>query len=122
MSEISERLKGNAVLSNTFIKAYIRPETLSDDVDSITIAPLEPIQNGISGSDRVLTQVFAYQINAESKSRLRVKEMQRAVSEEMRALGFVQQLGGLDEYFEETGRYVDARRFRGSTKLYETNY
>lgn len=41
----------------------------------------------------------------------------------MKKLGFGQISGkGLDEYFSETKRFVDARRYEGNTKIYDTEY
>jgi DNA-binding transcriptional regulator PaaX len=47
---------------------------------------------------------------------LQVKEIQAEVKKELKKLGFGQLKDGLDEYFNETKRFVDARRYRGLIK------
>jgi len=44
------------------------------------------------------------------------------IKQEMKKLNYGQMTGGLDEYFPDTGRFVDARRYRGTTSLYDTDY
>ena len=59
-------------------------------------------------------------IGTETASRTWV---QYEIKKEMKKLGFGQISGqGLDEYFSETKRFVDARRYEGNTKIYDTKY
>lgn len=104
------------------IKAYIYPETADVSKPFITIRPLQPPLDVSYGSNKSLGQEFFYQIDVQSYDRRKCKEIQQAVKAVMSDLGFVQRSGGLDEYFEETKRFVDARRYLKTTDLYDTNY
>lgn len=104
------------------IKYYIYPETADMSGPFITIRPLAPPQAANYASDKSLGFQFSYQVDVQSYDRKKCKEVQRAVKDVMYALGFSQQAGGLDEYFEETKRFVDARRYSKTTELYDTEY
>lgn len=104
------------------IKLYIYPETADTSKPFLTIRPLSPPQSTSYGSDKSLGCQFYYQIDVQSYDRKECKEVQQAVKKVMYKLGFVQQAGGLDEYFEETKRFVDARRYLKTTDLYDTDY
>jgi hypothetical protein len=65
---------------------------------------------------------FTFQIAVESPDRKEAKLVQHEIKEEMQKLNYGQMTDGLDEYFETTGHFVDARRYRGNTNLYDTNY
>lgn len=104
------------------IKFYIYPETADTSRPFITIRPLQPPYAVNYGSDKNLGYQFFCQIDAQAEDRRKCKEVQRAVKEVMNNLGFVQQPAGLDEYFEETKRFVDARRYLKTTELYDTDY
>ncbi|MDG6770392.1 hypothetical protein ACEWFP_16415, partial [Lactiplantibacillus plantarum] len=68
---------------------------------------------------------FTFQINVESISRPARNAVAREIQNEMLALGFSRLSGAqneLDEFMTETNRFVDVRRYRGNTKLYDTNY
>lgn len=104
------------------IKCYIYPETGDTSKPFITIRPLVPPQAVQFASDRNLGYQFFVQIDVQSYERIKCKEIQHAVKEVMDVLGFVQQPGGLDDYFEETKRFVDARRYLKTTDLYDTDY
>lgn len=121
----------NALIVNSFIKTnvgdyaikfYDLPETFDTSKPFILLVPLGPIETGAYASDKELTQVLTYQINVESTNRMLTKEIQKNVKQTLFSLGFSQLSGGLDEYFTETKRYVDARRYRKQTKIYDTNY
>lgn len=104
------------------IKFYLYPETGDMAHPFITIRPLQPPRDTTYASDKSLGQEFFYQIDVQSLDRGKCKEIQRAVKQVMHQLGFSQRPGGLDEYFEETKRFVDARRYYAITQLYDTDY
>lgn len=104
------------------IKYYDNPSTADHDKLFIVITPMGPPTPIISGSDSELSLQFTFQINVESLDRKACKQAQHEIKSEMLKLGFGQLEEGLDEYFPETSRFVDARRYRGSTRLYDTNY
>lgn len=104
------------------IKFYNYPETADTSKPFIIIEPLEVITPSIHGSDKELTVQFSYQIDVQSLDRMTVKNLQAKVKELMGSKGFSQLSYGMDEYFKETKRYVDARRYVGNSSLYDTNY
>lgn len=121
----------NALLSNSFIhskvgssriKFYEYPETADTKNPFIVIVPLGVIQSGMHASDKELSQVMTYQINVESTNRMTTKEIQKNVKQVLFENDFIQLDGGLDEYFSETKRYVDARRYRKQTVLHDNQY
>jgi len=69
-----------------------------------------------------MSQTFSYQINVETQSRILTKEIAKAVKAAMWKFGYTQLNGGLDEYFPETKRFVDARRYRKNTQIHDTDY
>lgn len=103
------------------LKSYQRPESLPDDQTSIIIDPLGPPEEAAKGSNTSLSNKFIYQINVESTDRIECKKLQSKIKTLLNEFGFTQTSGGLDEYFDTTKRYVDARRYIGYSKLYE-NY
>lgn len=104
------------------IKYYIYPEGADTSKPFLTIRPLNPPQAVNYGSDKSLGYLFYHQIDVQAGDRKTCKKIQHAVKEVMDGLGFVQQSAGLDEYFEDTKRFVDARRYLKTTKLYDTDY
>lgn len=104
------------------IKFYIYPETGDTKQPFITIRPLKPPMATNYGSDTNLSYQFFYQVDVQSYDRKKCKEIQGAVKTVMEGLGFSQQPNGLDEYFEETKRFVDARRYLKQTNVYDTDY
>lgn len=137
MSEVKDMLATiyNQLLANTTIssltlagdgkhriKYYSDPETADHDNLFVVITPLKPPVPSVVGSDNNLNLEFTIQINVESIKRLSCKTAAHEIQAEMFTLGFSQLSDGLDEYMPETGRFIDARRYRGNTKLYDTNY
>ena len=104
------------------IKYYIYPEEADTTQPFITIRPLKPPNVANFASNKNLSYAFSYQLDVQSYDRKKCKEIQREIKKVMEKLGYTQESGGLDEYFEETERYVDARRYFCTTKLYDTNY
>ena len=53
---------------------------------------------------------------------LKAPGFSQTVKAVMWKFGYVQLNGGLDEYFSETKRFVDARRYRKNTQIHDTDY
>lgn len=105
------------------IKYYEQPETADKTGAFITIRPVDVPNEAYHGSDKELSIEHLIQIDVESKYRATCKQMQYEIKKEMKKLGFGQLNGqGLDEYFSEARRYVDARRYDGNTRIYDTQY
>ncbi|WP_088838935.1 DUF3168 domain-containing protein [Listeria sp. ILCC792] len=102
---------------------YTYPETADKSKPFLIISPLEPPIEDIFGSDSGTVERVSIQIDVESQNRLTAKEIQLAVKEELKRLNITQDLGGLDDYFPETTRYVDSRRYSGLPfSLYEEEF
>lgn len=121
----------DALLQDPFINETVTEERIAyydygEDKDDtkpfIILIPMDPPLPGVSGSNQELNVQHTYQIDVQAYDRLQVKALQKQVKETMKQLAFGQLPEGLDGYFKETNRYVDARRYRGQTKLYDTNY
>lgn len=105
------------------IKYYVYPESADTGKPFIIIRPLSPPVAANYASDKNLSYSFAFQIDVQSHDRKKCKVIQNAVKAVMDELGFTQQSNdGLDEYFEETKRFVDARRYFKVSSLYDTDY
>ena len=105
------------------IKFYEQPETADKTGAFITIRPVDVPNEAYHGSDQELSIEHLIQIDVESTYRTTCKQIQHEIKKEMKKLSFGQVSGqGLDEYFPETKRFVDARRYDGNTKIYDTNY
>jgi len=104
------------------VRGYIYPETADKSGPFITIRPLDPVSDAYFASNYEMAKQFWYQIDVESGNPMVAKQLQSEIKEEMRKLGFRQTPGGLDEYFSETKHYVDARRYVGNSKIYDTDY
>lgn len=119
------------LLLNPVISEKVGPERIGyydygGDKDQskpfMILIPMGPPLPGQTGSDQELNVQHTYQIDVQGSDRLVVKEIQKQVKAVMRSLGFGQLPEGLDEWLEDVKRYVDARRYRGNTKLYDNNY
>lgn len=105
------------------IKFYEQPETADRTGAFITLRPVDAPNEAFHGSDKELSIEHLVQIDVESKYRATCKQIQYEIKKEMKKLGFGQVSGqGLDEYFSETKRFVDARRYEGNTRIYDTQY
>jgi|SRR5699024_9598053 len=131
LMEIQQALLNNAYIKEmTYnsdtkkyrVRAYEYPENGDHSGAFITIRPIEPQNNGTFGSNQNLNLRFWVQIDVEASYPTVAKELQYNVNKELQKLRFVQTDGGLDEYFSETKRYVDARRYFGASKFYDTEY
>ncbi|KAA9520750.1 DUF3168 domain-containing protein [Listeria monocytogenes] len=102
------------------IKYYDFPSTGDSNKTFLLIIPLDvPVPTNFS-SNEAMWEDFLVQIDVQSDNRLIVKQIQEEVRKEMKQIGFGQLAGGLDEYFSETGRFVDARKYSGLPyKLYQ---
>jgi len=105
------------------IKFYEQPETADKTGAFITVRPVDVPNEAYHGSNKELSISHLIQIDVESKYRATCKQLQFEIKKEMKILDFGQISGqGLDEYFPETKRFVDARRYQGNTKIYDTQY
>ncbi|MCO8298639.1 hypothetical protein [Tetragenococcus halophilus] len=104
------------------IKFYEYPENGDRSGAFITIRPMQPISEAYHASNKEMSVSFWYQIDVECRYRMTAKEIQYQIKKEMKKLGFGQSSDGLDEYFSETKHYVDARRYTGNSKIYDTAY
>lgn len=73
-------------------------------------------------ANKPVSLTFNFQINVETQNRLLTKEIAKAVKDVMWEMGYGQLNGGLDTYFRETKRFVDARRYRKNTRIHDTDY
>ena len=100
------------------IKFYEVPESFDSTKPFIIIdTPLGPPTSAYYAANKEMSQTFSYQINVETQSRILTKEIAKAVKAAMWKFGYAQLSGGLDEYFSETKRFVDARRYRKTHKF-----
>lgn len=86
------------------------------------IVPLGPSTNSYFGGDTPLSKQFTYQVNVEAIDLITTKEISHAIQKELWEMGYGQLSGGLDEYFKETKRFVEAKRYRKNTKLNDVAY
>lgn len=126
MMEIYTALCADQLISENVteerIKFYEAPETLDVSKPFIIIDALSPQTSANFAANKVVSKQFSYQINVETPDRVLTKRIARSVSYIMRNLDFGQLNGGLDTYFKETKRYVDARRYRKNTRTHDTDY
>lgn len=114
LMDVYNALIANEVISSNCsgrIKFYDFPETSDTSKPFMIIAPLDVPTPELHGSNNNLGFEYLYQIDVQSSNRLIVKKVQEEARKEMKKLGFGQLSNGLDEYFTETKRYVDARRY-----------
>lgn len=119
------------LLQNNVINEKVGPSRIAyyeygEDKDHtkpfIIIIPLDPPLAGNAGSNQKLNVQHTYQIDVQGNNRLDVKTISSAIESVMFELGYGRLPEGLDEWIEDIKRYVDARRYRGLTKLYDKNY
>lgn len=77
------------------------------------IEPVDVSLPAMFSSDEIIADDFFIQVSVEAQQRKIPKEIQAEVRKELRSIGLAQLANGMDEYFKETKRYVDARRYRG---------
>lgn len=126
LETIAEKISENETIKEHCdgrIKLYEAPETMEKDGKPfIIIDPLTTPLPTSFASDTELAYEFTYQIDVQSSNRKLTKLIQNEVYQQMKQIDFFILPGGLDEYFEETKRFVDARRYRGRSSMYQTNY
>lgn len=127
MMQVYDALVANPVIAEKVtakgIKFYEVPESFDTSKPFIIIdTPLGPPTSAYYAANKELSQTFSYQINVETQSRILTKEIAKAIKSAMWEFGYSQLAGGLDEYFSETKRFVDARRYRKNTQIHDTNY
>lgn len=104
------------------IKYYASSENFDTSKPFVIIDPLGPPDSAAYSSNTELAQRVIYQINVEGPVRKDVKRIQQLIKTALAGNKIRQISGGLDEYFPETKRYVDARRYSVQTKLYDSGY
>ena len=127
MMEVYNALIANPIIlqevTSKQIKFYEVPESFDTTKPFIIIdTPLGPPTSAYFAANKELSQQLSYQINIETNNRMLTKKVAKAVKESMWKLGYGQLSGGLDEYFKETKRFVDARRYRKNTRIHDTDY
>ncbi|HAU2760782.1 TPA: hypothetical protein JC407_004614 [Salmonella enterica] len=127
MMEVYNVLSANPTIAKEVtaknIKFYEVPESFDSTKPFIIIdTPLGPPTSAYYAANKEMSQTFSYQINVETQSRILTKEIAKAVKAAMWEFGYAQLNGGLDEYFSETKRFVDARRYRKHTQIHDTDY
>lgn len=123
LMEIYNKLSTSTIIDNKRIQFYETPENMNlNSAPFVVISPLAPPEPSYYGSDDELAMEMTYQINVEATERMKAKEVQLEVKNLLKQLGFSQLTGGLDTYFKETKRYVDARRYIYVSDIYETDY
>lgn len=93
------------------IKVYEYPESAVTAKPFVVIDPLDIPTPTVYGSNDNHAFEYSYQIDVQGQNYETVKLIAEAIRQEMRKLGFEQLPNGLDEYFKDTKRYVDARRY-----------
>lgn len=108
------------------VKGRIRYYTYNENDEMVTpfiiITPLSTPIPAIYGSNQELAIEMTCQLSVEGVNRKQVKELAYRIKQLMWELGFGQLEFGLDEYLDDVERFVDVRRYRKVTNLYETNY
>lgn len=116
---VHEKLKGNSVIAKyceSRIKLYEYPETADDTKPFIVIDPLDVPIPATYASNNNHSFEYNYQIDVQTQSYEITKLLAEAIRLEMRELGFEQLPNGLDEFFKETKRYLDVRRYSAIIK------
>ena len=129
LNEIYTALMHNSKIEQTTLNAgkhaiyYYKEPDGNLPLTLILIRPYSPPQYKVSASNQALQQSFTVQIDVQSIKRMICKELQTEIENSLREIGY-NRLNGqdLDEYFEETKHYVDARRYKLKTRLYERGY
>lgn len=129
MSEIYQVLLKNAAIEQATLKGkkhniyYYEMPDGELPANLIIIRPYLPPTPAYSGSDKHLAQRLIFQIDVQSVDRMTCKKLQIAIEQSLLELGYRRLPNQeLDEYFKDTRRYVDARRYQKITRIYETDY
>lgn len=119
MEELATDSEIQEIQQNEGFKSYVRYDELPKDKTSITVIPSGPPESVGFASNDSLSKHFIFQVSIEAIQRDVPKKLQRKVEQILKTKGFYQMLGGLDEYFSTTKRYVDARFYEGNSPLYD---
>lgn len=127
MMEVYNQLIANDLIKEKVtkerIKFYEVPESLDTSKPFIVIdTPLGPPTSAYYAANKEMSQIFSYQINVETTNRKLTDELSKEIKKIMWKNDFKQLSGGLDAYFTETKRFVQARRYRKNTKMHDTDY
>ena len=127
MMEVYNQLVANDLIKEKVtkerIKFYEVPESLDTSKPFIVIdTPLGPPTSAYYAANKEMSQIFSYQINVETTNRKLTDELSKEIKKIMWKNDFKQLSGGLDAYFTETKRFVQARRYRKNTKMHDTDY
>ena len=127
MMEVYDQLIANDLIKEKVtkerIKFYEVPESLDTSKPFIVIdTPLGPPTSAYYAANKEMSQIFSYQINVETTNRKLTDELSKEIKKIMWKNDFKQLSGGLDAYFTETKRFVQARRYRKNTKMHDTDY
>lgn len=123
---IYEELLQNSLINEKITADRIGYYVYGEDKDHtkmfMIIEPLDPPVPGVSASNQEMNVQHTFQIDVQGTDRKELKVIQKQVKEVMLSLGYGQLPEGLDEWLPDVKRYVDARRYRGNTQLYDNNY
>ena len=127
MMEVYNQLIANNLIKEKVtkerIKFYEVPESLDTSKPFIVIdTPLGPPTSAYYAANKEMSQTFSYQINVETTNRKLTDELSKEIKKIMWKNDFKQLSGGLDAYFTETKRFVQARRYRKNTNIHDTDY
>lgn len=127
MMEVYNQLIANDLIKEKVtkerIKFYEVPESLDTSKPFIVIdTPLGPPESAYYAANKEMSQTFSYQVNVETTNRKLTDELSKEIKKIMWENDFKQLSGGLNTYFTETKRFVQARRYRKNTKIYDTDY
>ncbi|MBC1233628.1 DUF3168 domain-containing protein [Listeria booriae] len=116
LKEIHDRFMQNEIIVQHCegrMKFYKYPETADDTKPFIIISLLEPPREATYASDDAKVEHVSIQVDVEATDRMLVKEIQGQIKQILKEMNVMQELGGLDEYFDETKRFVDSRKYSG---------
>lgn len=127
MTEVYDKLIASDLIKEKVtkdrIKFYEVPESLDTSKPFIVIdTPLGPPESAYFAANKEMSQTFSYQINVETTNRKLTAELSKEIKKIMWEMDFKQLSGGLNTYFTETKRFVQVRRYRKNTKIYDTDY
>lgn len=89
----------------------------------IIIRPYSPPEPAYGGSDKYLAQRLIFQIDVQATDRMTCKRLQREIEQQLLEIDYKRLPNQeLDEYFKDTRRFVDARRYQKITRIYDVNY
>lgn len=121
----------NKMIDDPFIMELVQPENIrfykwTDETRTsypfVLIVPTAPPLSGTHASNDELTKILTYDIHVQAGTSLVTKNLMIHIHKMMKQMKFSQLPGGVDDYFEDTRKYVQARRYRINTKLYDNDY